>query len=151
MAGRMNLPKNILVPTDFSETAEAALDYAVALAGKLDAKVHLLHVVGIQLVGAEYRLSVTATMLDAITEGSQKELDRLAAARAGRVALGPTLLEIGDARTQITQTAAKIGADLIVMGTHGRRGIKRLLIGSVAESVVRTAPCPVLLVRQDVP
>jgi len=49
----------------------------------------------------------------------------------------------------IEETAAEIGADLIVMGTHGRRGVSRLLLGSVAESVARTAPCPVLLVRKD--
>lgn len=143
----MNLPKNILVPIDFSENAEAALDYAVALAGKLDAKVHLLNVIGTQMFGAEYGIAVTPTMIDDILHGNQKELERLAAARAGKAAFGPAQLEFGDPRAVIDQTASKLGADLIVMGTHGRRGVKRLLLGSVAESVVRTAPCPVLLVR----
>ena len=59
----MNLPKNILVPTDFSESAEAALDYAVALAAKLDAKVHLLNVAGLQLLGAEMGIPITASMV----------------------------------------------------------------------------------------
>ena len=144
----MNLPNNILVPTDFSEGAELALDYAVSLAAKLGARVHLLNVIGAQMLGAEYGLAVTSAMVDSIFQGNQKELDRLVAARDGKCAFGPTLLETGDARTQIDEVAAKLGADLIVMSTHGRRGVRRLLLGSVAEAVVRTAPCPVLLVRQ---
>jgi nucleotide-binding universal stress UspA family protein len=56
-------------------------------------------------------------------------------------------LKTGDARDLINQTAAEVGADLIVMGTHGRRGVRRALLGSIAETVVRSAPCPVLTVR----
>jgi nucleotide-binding universal stress UspA family protein len=144
----MNLPKNILVPTDFSEGAEAALDYAVALAAKLDAKVHLLNVVGVQMMGAAMGVPLSSAAIEAVFDGNQKELDRLVAARAGKCAFGPTLLETGDARTQIEQVVAKVHADLIVMGTHGRRGFSRLLLGSVAEAIARIAPCPVLLVRQ---
>jgi nucleotide-binding universal stress UspA family protein len=144
----MSLPKNILVPTDFSEGAKAALDYAVALAAKIDAKVHLLHVVGLQVLGAEMGVAVTSSMIDDIIQGSQKELDRLMAERTGKCAFGPTLLETGDARAQVEAVARKVNADLIVMGTHGRRGFKRLLLGSVAEAISRISPCPVLLVRQ---
>ena len=61
--------------------------------------------------------------------------------------LGEVLLRTGDARDVINQTAKEVGADLIVMGTHGRRGVTRALLGSVAETVVRTAPCAVLTVR----
>lgn len=145
----MKLPKTILVPTDFSANAEQALDYAVALAAKLDAKVFLLNVIVMQMMGAEYGIAVTQSMVDDVMQGNQKALDQLIAARGGKAAFGPTQLEFGDARTVIEQTTRKLGADLIVMGTHGRRGVKRLLLGSVAESVVRTAPCPVLLVRDD--
>ena len=144
----MSLPKNILVPTDFSASAEAALDYAVALAAKLEAKVHLLNVTGLQMLGAEMNVPVTASMVESIMDGSQKELDRLVAARAGTCEFGPTLLETGDARTEIVAAVTKIHADLVVMGTHGRQGFKRLLLGSVAEAVVRIATCPVLLVRE---
>jgi len=143
----MNLPKTILVPTDFSENAEQALDYAVAFAAKLDAKIHLLNVIGMQMLGAEYGLAVTQSMVDDTMRGNQGALDKLVAARAGKAAFGPPQLEFGDARAVIETVAQKLHADLIVMGTHGRRGVKRLLLGSVAESVVRTVPCPVLLVR----
>ncbi len=143
----MNLPKTILVPTDFSENAEHALDYAVALAAKLDAKLHLLNVIGMQMIGAEYGIAVTQSMVEDIMRGNQSALDKLVASRTAKAAFGPAQLEVGDARSVIEATAQKIHADLIVMGTHGRRGLTRLLLGSVAESVVRTAPCPVLLVR----
>jgi len=145
----MNLPKTILVPTDFSENAEQALDYAVALAAKLDAKVHLINVIGMQMLGAEYGIAVTQSMVEDIMRGNQTALDNLVAARAAKASFGPAELEFGDARAVIQATAQKINADLIVMGTHGRRGMSRLLLGSVAESVVRTAPCPVLLVRAN--
>ena len=145
----MQLPRNILVPTDFSEHAEQALDYAVVLAGKLDAKIHVLHAFFLLPLGPELAVGVTSAKLDELMTDSQKQLDRLVAARAGKAAFGPTLLKTGDARAQIDTTAAEVGADLIIMGTHGRRGVARLLLGSVAESVARTAPCPVLLVRGE--
>lgn len=145
----MRLPTNILVPTDFSKSAEAALDYAVALAGRLDARVHVLSVVGFPLVGAETGATIPATMIEEVFEHNQKELDRLVAARADKCAFGPTLLESGDTRAQIEVAAAQVKADLIVMGTHGRQGFSRLFLGSVAESVARVAPCPVLLVREQ--
>ncbi len=141
------VPKTILVPTDFSANAEEALDYAVALAGKLDARVYVLNVIAMQMFGAEYGVAVTQAMVEDVTRGNQAALDKLIAARTGRSAFGPAQLEYGDARAVIEAVARKLGADLIVMGTHGRRGLKRLLLGSVAESVIRTAPCPVLLVR----
>jgi nucleotide-binding universal stress UspA family protein len=143
----MALPKNILVPIDFSETSIVALDRAIELAAKLDARVHVLNVVGVMTLSAEFGLAVTQPMVESIMQSAQKELDRLAAERAGKAMLGPTLLEIGDARTVIDQVAQRLGADLNVMGTHGRRGMKRFVLGSVAEHVARTARCPVLLVR----
>jgi nucleotide-binding universal stress UspA family protein len=146
----MKLPKVILVPTDFSEGAKAALDYAVALAAKLDARITLLNVVAVPLIGVpEVGVAYTADVLKSLLEGNQQLLDKLVADNTGKAAFGPTLLETGDARAQIEAAAEKLGADLIVMGTHGRRGVKRMLLGSVAEMVVRVAPCPVLLVRQE--
>jgi len=142
------LPKTILVPTDFSPNADQALDYAVELAGKLDARIHVLNVIGMPMFGAEYGLAVTASMVDDVMRGNQEALDKLVAARAGKAAFGPARLEVGDVRTVIERVASEIGAQLIVMGTHGRRGMKRVLLGSVAESVVRGASCPVLLVRE---
>lgn len=142
------LPTTILVPVDFSEAAEVALDYAVEIAAPFGAVIYLLNVVGVQMLGVELGTRMTAEMVDSIVESAQRQLDALIAERDGKAAFGPSRLETGDPRNQIDQTAASIGADLIVMGTHGRRGVRRLLLGSVAESVARSAPCPVLLVRQ---
>jgi nucleotide-binding universal stress UspA family protein len=86
-------------------------------------------------------------MIDSITKEAQAALEERAARVRDRVTVAPVRLEVGDARDVIDRSAEQIGADLIVMGTHGRRGIRRALLGSVAESVVRTAPCPVLTMR----
>ena len=141
------LPKNILVPTDLSPHAEEALDYACELAVKLDATVHLVNVIGIPALGVpELGVAVTSTMIDSMIAENQKALDALVA-RHREARIGQVLMKTGDARDMIDQTAQEVGADLIVMGTHGRRGFSRALLGSVAETVVRTAPCPVLTIR----
>jgi len=142
------VPKNILVPTDLSEGAEVALDYACELASKLGATVHLVHVIGIPALGVpELGVAVTATVIDQLIAEDQKAIDALVDARRDRATFGETLLRTGDARDVIEQTAQELGIDLIVMGTHGRRGLKRALLGSVAETIVRSAPCPVLTIR----
>lgn len=142
------LPKNILVPTDLSEGAEQALDYACELARTLDATVHLLNVIGIPILGVpELGVALTSTMIDSLIADNQAALDAAVAKRAGQARFGEVMLRTGDARDLINHAAKEIGADLIVMGTHGRRGVTRALLGSIAETVVRSAPCPVLTVR----
>jgi nucleotide-binding universal stress UspA family protein len=142
------LPKNILVPTDLSEGAEEALDYACELARKFGAKIHLLNVIGIPALGVpELGIALTSTVMDSIVRDNRSALERLVEAKRGQAPFGDILLRTGDARDVINHTATELGADLIVMGTHGRRGVARALLGSVTETVVRTAPCPVLTVR----
>ena len=142
------LPKNILVPTDLSEGAEEALDYACELARKLDATIHLVNVIGIPAIGVpELGVAITATLIDQMIADNQKAIDELAARKCSSARMGQVLLKTGDARDLINQTAIEVGADLIIIGTHGRRGVKRALLGSIAETVVRSAPCPVLTVR----
>jgi len=141
------LPKHILVPTDLSEGAEQALDYACELARTVGARIHLLTVIGIPALGVpELGLAVTTTVIDQLVVESQAAIDRLARTRCN-APVGEVLVRSGDARDVINQTASELNIDLIVMGTHGRRGIARALLGSVAETVVRTAPCAVLTVR----
>ncbi len=136
---------DILVPTDFSACSEHALDYAVQIAERLDAKVHLLSVIGVPSYGVpELGVGITAPMIDNMISDHQRELDRVAGVRK---LVAETLVRVGDARDVILQTAEEIKADLIVMGTHGRRGFSRALLGSVTEMVVRTSPIPVLTVR----
>jgi len=145
------LPKHILVPTDLSDPAEEALDYACELAQTFGATVHLLHVIGIPTLGVpELGVAMTSTVIDSMIRENQTELEELADRKRHLAPFGQILLRTGDARHLIDQTAKELGADLIVMGTHGRRGFSRALLGSVAETVVRTAPCPVLTVRPHV-
>ena len=142
------LPKTILVPTDLSEGAEQALDYACELAMTLGATIHLVNVIGIPALGVpELGLAMTSTVIDQIMIDNQTALEKLAASKRCSAQIGQVMLKTGDAKDVINQTAKELGADLIVMSTHGRRGITRALLGSVTETVVRTAPCPVLTVR----
>jgi nucleotide-binding universal stress UspA family protein len=132
------LPKHILVPTDLSAGAEQALAYACELAGAIGAEIHLLNVIGIPAIGVpELGVAMTSAMIDQLVVDNQTALDELARTRC-TAPLGQVM---------INQTAKELGVDLIVMGTHGRRGISRALLGSVTEAVVRSAPCAVLTVR----
>jgi nucleotide-binding universal stress UspA family protein len=145
------LLKNILVPTDLSEGAEEALDYACDLARQFGATVHLIHVIGIPTLGVpELGVALTSTVIDSLIRDNQEALDALVLRKQNAATFGRTLLRTGDARDLICQTAKDLNADLIVMGTHGRRGVSRALLGSVTETVVRSAPCPVLTVRPHV-
>jgi nucleotide-binding universal stress UspA family protein len=143
----MSIPRSILVPIDLDESAAHVLDYAVALAAKLDAKLHVLHVAPWPLLGPEVPVAVTETAMTEIMECKQKAFDEVVAAHTARAPVRSAVVMTGEARTAILAAAQEMRADLIVMGTHGRRGVSRLVLGSVAESVARTAPCPVLLVR----
>jgi nucleotide-binding universal stress UspA family protein len=141
-------PSKILVSTDFSKASEHAVDYALGLARKLGAEVILLHAYELPMVGfPDGTLLATAEMANQIITSAQSLLDKMVVSRSDcGVRLTP-LLRNGDPRDEILATAKRAGADLIVMGTHGRRGLARALLGSVAEAVVRTAECPVLTVR----
>jgi universal stress protein A len=143
----MSVARNILVPVALDDAAAQILDYAIALATKLEARVHVIHVVPWPLLGSDIPIAVTETAMDEVMVEQQKVFDALLAPRAAELPPGCSGLRKGDARTAIVAAAQELGADLIAMGTHGRRGVTRLVLGSVAESVVRTAPCPVLLVR----
>lgn len=143
----MNVPRNLLVAVDLGEHTKTVVDYATELIAKLDARAHLLHSVDWPLLGAELPAVITDTAMDEIKDRKRQELASLAAAYPRFLQAGSALLRQGDPREVIPATALELGADLIVMGTHGRRGISRWMLGSVAESVVRTARCPVLLVR----
>lgn len=144
-------PKKILVATDFSSTAEGAEKFGHRLAQKLGAELHLLHVRVIledPLMAEEKRLEVEKLMAstDAAT---QKNLDHELPIEPG-VEVQTHLVRAISAAEAIVETAGDLGCDLIVMGTHGRRGFKHLLLGSVAERVVRSIDIPVLTVRPGV-
>ena len=142
----------ILVPTDFSEPSDAALEYATTLAADLGASLHLLHVFeDPYLTGgafaAEMYAPVPPDLRERLFEEAKAHLrERVEAHGDGHV---PPTAEVytGPTAKAIADYAASEHIDLIVIGTHGRGGMAHLLLGSVAERVVRTAPCPVLTVR----
>jgi len=138
-------PRTILVPIDFSPCAEHAVDYACGLAEKLGATIVLINAIG--PTPSEVTLALTDAMLQSAVGAHQEALDKLAVPRRALAAFAEPLVRTGDPRDVIIETAKEVKADLIVMGTHGRRGLSRMVMGSVAEDIVRNAPCPVLTVR----
>lgn len=140
--------QHFLVPIDFSEYAEQALDYAIRLAGTLKARLTLLHVVQpIPMTGVDMGVALPETYLQELEEEVQRSME---AALARVTAAGLTAERIvlyGVPFQEIIETAKAYQVDLIVMGTHGRTGFMHILLGSVAERVVRLAPCSVLVVR----
>ncbi len=146
--------KNILVATDFSETSEAAVVYARQLAHAFGSTLHVLHVAGNVMataVGAEgYTVDFPGLQRE-VEESAQKQLDALITEEDRRTLSAKAIVLTSNSPAQAVVSYAKDAhVDLIVVGTHGRGGVPRMLIGSVAERVVRTAPCPVLTVRQAV-
>ena len=137
--------KRILVPVDFSETSEAALKYGVALARAFGSQLYLLHVPEHpgEAAEAEYPIGLFETMQTA----AHDRLGHLLTEEETRELHPVYKMHIGTPCEEIVSFAREREIDLIVMGTHGRTGIARVLIGSVAEKVVRKAPCPVLTVH----
>ncbi len=140
-------PRNILVPIDFSESSEKAASAARALSLKTGATVHLLHAFVIPVESVGLARTVSQQYVEQFVKDSKEQLLALGAKQCAGASMGPALVESGDPREVITEKAKELNVELIVMGTHGRRGLSRALIGSVAESVVRTAHCSVLVVR----
>ena len=143
--------RKILVPTDFSHRSDAAVDYAVALATALRAAVHLVHVVEEPFMGGEWEMYVRDPQ--EIREQLDADARARLAATAGRLETlsvpVSTGIRHGSAFEGIVHEAKAVSADLIVMGTHGRKGVSHLMLGSVAERVIRGAHCPVLAVRRS--
>lgn len=144
----MTTPKRILVPTDFGEGSEAALSYAIDLARSLHAEVVVMHAYEIPVVGfPDGALVATPELATRVLEGAREGLERTMRAHAADGVPLTQIVKQGDAAGAIASAANEVGAELVVMSTHGRRGLSHALLGSVAEKVVRTAPCPVLTVK----
>lgn len=142
----------ILVPTDFSDNGENALKYAQNLAEKFGAEIHLLHVIANDTavaMGSDGFFAVSDEIMQDLHNAVANKLQETAASVAGSVKNVVQEIREGAPFSEIIQYAKAKDIDLIVMGTHGRTGISHLLIGSVAEKVVRKARCPVLTVPSD--
>jgi nucleotide-binding universal stress UspA family protein len=141
--------KHILFPTDFSDGNDAALAYASLLAAESGGTLHILHVDDLQDVGADMAEFGYTCGTPWDYRDRAKVLDELEAVR-------PTVDGVpyehhyrrGTAATQIVRFAESQAVDFVVMASHGRSGLARIVMGSVAEEVMRKAPCPVLIVKQ---
>ena len=139
--------KTILVPTDFSDASVAAQQYALGLAEAFGSAVHLLHVVQdpyVQPWAAEAFGVSLAGVLERWEQDARAQLEQASSAAAAGVTC---MTRVGHPFVEILNYASEAHVDLIVMGTHGRGPVAHMLLGSVAERVVRKAPCPVLTVR----
>ncbi len=143
--------KKILCPIDFSEPARAAMKAAVELSRQFDADLTLFH--AYQLPGytlPEGSVVASPKMLQELADQAETHL---AEWRADAVVMGAPRVEtakgIGDPALEIVELAQRDGFDLVVMGTHGRTGIRHALLGSIAERVIRRVRCPVLTIRPE--
>jgi nucleotide-binding universal stress UspA family protein len=133
--------RSILVPLDFDDSSRAALELAKQLAATADATLHLLHVIAIVLAPGE-----PATIVVARQDEVKAALEKIAKEQLGVVKY-QIHTRTGDTARGVVEAARELHTDLIAMPTHGRRGLPHFFLGSVAERVVREAPCPVLTVR----
>ena len=141
----MHRYRTILCPVDFDENSLAALTHAAQLATEMDATLHLLHVITIIPTAPEIVQSLEPQSDLSARQRLQKIADRELVGIKHQ--LHTKLAFASHIPKSILATAHELGADLIVMATHGRSGLPHLLLGSVAEAVVRNATCPVLTIR----
>lgn len=146
----------ILVPVDGSETSTRGLDEALRLARLTGARLRLVHVIDelSLMAGMDTFATMSADTVRLLREGGRQILAD-AEARAAAAGLGAETVLVDSftrgVSDEIVHQCQEWGADLVVLGTHGRRGVKRLLLGSDAEQILRLAPTPVLLVRSAPP
>jgi nucleotide-binding universal stress UspA family protein len=145
--------KRIVVPVDGSETAQKALTTALQMARESNGCVHLVHVVeGLTPMAADPYGAYSGEVIEVMRQSGRKILDdALALARAEGVQADTQLFDNFGARLAevVADSATRFNADLMVVGTHGRRGLGRVLMGSGAEQIIRLSPVPVLVLRSS--
>jgi len=140
--------KKLLIATDFSELSTAAIEFGRSLISRYKAKLYIIHVVDNLPTMAMRTTELTAdTVAHNAETRAKKELKNFIAPRLKGMKNVSTVVKIGEAHEEIVNFAKKQKVDLIVLATHGRTGLAHVLIGSVAEKVVRHSPVPVLTVK----
>ncbi|WP_440991750.1 universal stress protein [Haloarchaeobius baliensis] len=143
--GSVHYPfESVLVPTDGSDAATAAADVGLDVAGRYGAQVHVVSVVDAFSMGVDVRSQL---MTDSLEDAAQEAVDSIASRAGDSVAGVETAVGFGRPYKKLRRYIADNDVDLVVMGTHGRTGLERYLLGSVTEKIVRTSPVPVLTVR----
>ena len=138
----------ILVPIDFSEHSNKALRYALAFAKQFDAEVTLVHIVEQMVYPGDWMYPPMA-VTDFAAEKREEMVARLQALDAGSGVKTQHIVRLGRAWQEIIEIAEEMKCDMLILATHGYTGLKHALLGSVAEKIVRHAPCPVLTVRPE--
>jgi nucleotide-binding universal stress UspA family protein len=137
----------IMIPTDFSEYSRHALRYAITLAESFKAKLYLMHAWELAVLVTQQSEAYTALNMADTRAGEEEALKRLTEEVRGRGIDAEPVFSSGRAYSEIVRAAQQLEVDLIVIATHGRKGLSHLVFGSTAERVVRLAPCPVLTVK----
>ncbi len=140
----------LLVPVDFSAHSDRALDCAIGLAKTFGSKIHLIHAYHLPIqIAPPDQVVIPRDFWTAVRDSAARKLEKtVQKVKAAGVDAETHLAELPPAQA-ISKTAEKIGADLIVMGTRGLTGLKHVLLGSVAERTIRTAPCPVMTLKHE--
>ncbi len=147
--GSTNLKvKKILVPIDFSDCSEKALIYAIQLAKEFCATIDVLYVVPPYYAYDPYGVAEFERIEKELRANGEQKLAALILEKVPQGLPVETVVRNGRPATEIVEAARELNADLIIISTHGHTGLKHVLLGSTAESVVRHAPCPVLTVRE---
>lgn len=144
--------QHVLVATDFSEPSATALEYGRTLARTFGATLHIVHVVEnvfMRTAAGEFGISEAGTVMQSLEDAARKQLEEVVR-EDDRRELGAqaVIINANNAASGIVDYAKDHEVGMIVIGTHGRGGLSKLLMGSVAERIIRTAPCPVLTVHQ---
>jgi nucleotide-binding universal stress UspA family protein len=137
----------IMIPTDFSEYSRHALRYAITLAESFKAKLYLMHAWELAVLVTQQSEAYTALNMVETRAGEEEALKRLTEEVRSRGIDAEPVFASGRAYSEIVRAAQQLEVDLIVIATHGRKGLSHLVFGSTAERVVRLAPCPVLTVK----
>lgn len=139
--------KNILVPVDYSHSGDAAMAYAVSLAKEYEAEIHLVHVYEQPFAYVDGGFA-SAPLPEVNPVDMESEKAKLNEVNPGAGIEFRREFIVGSPADELVNYAKEHAIDMVVMGTHGRTGLGRLLMGSVAEAVVRRSPCPVLTIKQ---
>ena len=141
--------KHILVAVDFGESSDRAIDLGIELAQKYDAALTLVHAYEIPTYAYPNASFLVVDLVTPIEDAARKQLETTTAAVRARLPRTKAVLRRGPPASEILSAIDELHADLLVTGTHGRRGVSRTLLGSVAEKLVRMSPVPVLTVRRQ--
>jgi nucleotide-binding universal stress UspA family protein len=144
----VNPIRTLLLAVDFSDASSAAVDVAVEFAKQFSATLHVVHAFDLPIpLVTPYEVAIPEAYLDQTRKAAAQKLAAVVETVAGQGVTVESHLAEAPAAPAIVRAAEEVGADLVVMGTHGHTGIKHFVLGSVAERTLRLAPCSVLAVK----